>query len=65
MENLSKEKKENIKNNIIKAEFKGNLRIKIINIDKIDKKMSEYHEIYVNNIKIPFNKFYNFPKNGV
>ena len=67
LKNLFKENLENIKNNIIIAEIeiKGNLREKIINIDNIDKKMNEYCEIYVNNIKIGFNEYYNFPKNGV
>jgi len=63
LKNLFKENLENIKNNIIIAEIeiKGNLREKIINIDNIDKKMNEYCEIYVNNIKIGFNEYYNFP----
>ena len=67
LENLFKENLENIKNNIIIAEIeiKGNLREKIINIENIDKKMNKYCEIYVNNIKIGFNEYYNFPKNGV
>ena len=63
LKNLFKENLENIKNDIIIAEIeiKGNLREKIINIDNIDKKMNEYCEIYVNNIKIGFNEYYNFP----
>ena len=67
LKNLFKENLENKKNNTIIAEIEieGNLRKKIINIEKIDKKMNEYCEIYVNNIKIEFNEYYNFPKNGV
>ena len=67
LENLYKENKENIKNNIIAGEIgiKDILKGKIININEIDKKMNEFCEIYLNNIKIPFNEFYIFPKRGV
>ena len=59
--------KENLANNTIIGEIKINdsSSKRIINIEEIDKKMNEYCEIYINNIKIKFNEFYCFPKNGV
>ena len=67
LKNLYKENKENIKNNIItgEIEIKDFLEGKLINIEKIDKKMNEFCEIYINNIKIDFTFKYNFLQNGI
>ena len=62
LKNLYKENKENIKDNIItgEIEIKDVLECKIIN-----KKRNEFCEIYVNDIKIPFNEFCLFPKKSI